>query len=105
MHEIEHEPGLTDEVGRVGDILWRLGIYLGLGLLRPFLAPGQTLLQLPNAGKVLVELVPVVAAQACLQGLGLRADGVEDALAVTQAPGLRLDFLGTTLDKEPREHA
>ena len=72
------------------DVLRRLGIDLGLGLLRPLLGLGQPLLQLADAGEVLVELFAVAGAEVRLQLPGLIADRVEDALAVAQPAGLGL---------------
>ena len=49
------------------DVLRRLGVDLRLGLLRPLLGLGQPLLQLADAGEVLVELVAVAGAEPRLQ--------------------------------------
>ena len=84
-----HSRVLADEVGRVGDVLRRLGVHLRLRLLRPLLGLRQPLLQFADAGEVLVELVAVAGAEPSdCSVLRLLADGVEDALAVLRAGGL-----------------
>ena len=60
MGEVEQQPRPADEVGRVGNVLGRLDVDLGLGRLGPGFVLAKPLLQLADAGDVLVELVAVV---------------------------------------------
>ena len=104
VDQVEPEPGLADQVGAVLDVDRRLGIDLGLGLLRPGGGLCQPLLQLADAGEILVELFAVASAQVTLHLPGLIADRVEDALAVGQPPGLGLHLVGAAFQKQLGEH-
>ena len=97
MREVEQQPRSADQVGRIGNILGRLDIDLGLGRLEPAFVLDQPLLQFADAGEVLVELVAIVGAEVGPQAGGLIADVVEDAPAVFETTHLGLHFVGADL--------
>ena len=63
------------------------------------------MLQVADAGKILVEPVAVAGADVPLQVLGLLGDGVQDAPPGVEVADLRLDLGGRALQEELLEHA
>ena len=88
-----HHPTPSHKVQPVGDILWRRDIDLWLRLLRPVFRRLQSLLQLPNARKILVEFFLVAWPQLPLQLAGSIVDRVKDAAASLQFGGLLRDLI------------
>ena len=64
MHEVIHHAGAPDEVGIVLNIHRRFGIHLGLRLERPLLRFRDLLLQLADAGEILIQLFLVALSRA-----------------------------------------
>src|SRR5262245_23221352 len=105
MHQVEHQPGLADDVGAVGDILRRRHVDARLGPSRPFFGTRQAALQFAHAAEILVELVAIGDAEPWLQRPGLIADRVQNAAAVAQVADLWLDLVGPAFDEESPKDA
>src|SRR5437763_1155019 len=83
--EVEQQSRSTDNVSRIGNIFRRFYVHLRLGFLGPALILDQPLLQLTDAGQILIELLTIVAAKTRSQVIGLIAHIIEDASAIFQA--------------------
>ena len=104
VREVEEQPCPAEKVGHNGDVLrWGDG-QLRLGRLGPGLVAGQSLLQLADAGEVLVELLAVLGPQRRTQLSALLADVVEHAPTISELAHLVLNFLGAAVEKHFCEH-
>src|SRR3954447_18748774 len=99
MRQVEQQPRPADQVVSIGNVLRGLDIHLRLRRPEPFLVDDQALLQLADAGEILIKLIAVVGAKLRSKRRGLITNVIEDAAALFEVLQLGPYFTVAPLKK------